>query len=100
MKAPIKEYDEVKIMNMKSTVVAASLLSMLSFGAFAATSVNAEQAQNLQPMGTVSVSQIGSAPMDMHQMLNEKAEAKGASSYRIVEARSGDAWHATAELYK
>ncbi|MCA1921469.1 MULTISPECIES: peroxide/acid stress response protein YhcN [Buttiauxella] len=87
-------------MNMKSTVVAASLLSMLSFGAFAATSVNAEQAQNLQPMGTVSVSQIGSAPMDMHQMLNEKAEAKGASSYRIVEARSGDAWHATAELYK
>ena len=100
MKTPIKEYDEVKIMNMKSTVVAASLLSMLSFGAFAATSVNAEQAQNLQPMGTVSVSQIGSAPMDMHQMLNEKAEAKGASSYRIVEARSGDAWHATAELYK
>ncbi|OAT22478.1 peroxide/acid stress response protein YhcN [Buttiauxella gaviniae] len=87
-------------MNMKSTVVAASLLSMLSFGAFAATSVNAEQAQNLQPIGTVSVSQIGSAPMDMHQMLNEKAEAKGASSYRIVEARSGDAWHATAELYK
>jgi hypothetical protein len=100
MMTPIKEYDEVKIMNMKSTVVAASLLSMLSFGAFAATSVNAEQAQNLQPMGTVSVSQIGSAPMDMHQMLNEKAEAKGASSYRIVEARSGDAWHATAELYK
>ena len=100
MKTKIKEYDEVKIMNMKSTVVAASLLSMLSFGAFAATSVNAEQAQNLQPMGTVSVSQIGSAPMDMHQMLNDKAEAKGASSYRIVEARSGDAWHATAELYK
>lgn len=100
MRAQIKEYDEVKIMNMKSTVVAASLLSMLSFGAFAATSVNAEQAQNLQPIGTVSVSQIGSAPMDMHQMLNEKAEAKGASSYRIVEARSGDAWHATAELYK
>ncbi|TDX18111.1 uncharacterized protein DUF1471 [Buttiauxella sp. BIGb0552] len=100
MRTQIKEYDEVKIMNMKSTVVAASLLSMLSFGAFAATSVNAEQAQNLQPMGTVSVSQIGSAPMDMHQMLNEKAEAKGASSYRIVEARSGDAWHATAELYK
>lgn len=100
MRTQIKEYDEVNIMNMKSTVVAASLLSMLSFGAFAATSINAEQAQNLQPMGTVSVSQIGSAPMDMHQMLNEKAEAKGASSYRIVEARSGDAWHATAELYK
>ncbi|RJT23578.1 peroxide/acid stress response protein YhcN [Buttiauxella izardii] len=87
-------------MNMKSTVVAASLLSMLSFGAFAATSINAEQAQNLQPMGSVSVSQVGSAPMDMHQMLSKKAEEQGASSYRITEARSGDAWHATAELYK
>lgn len=100
MKTPIKEYDEAKTMNMKSTVVAASLLSMLSFGAFAATSINAEQAQNLQSMGSVSVSQVGSAPMDMHQMLNKKAEEQGASSYRITEARSGDAWHATAELYK
>jgi hypothetical protein len=100
MRTQTKEYDEVKIMNMKTTLVTASLLSMLSFGAFAATSINADQAQDRQAMGTVSVSQVGSAPMDMHQMLNEKAEAKGASSYRIVEARSGDAWHATAELYK
>ncbi|HBV9896201.1 TPA: DUF1471 domain-containing protein, partial [Klebsiella pneumoniae] len=23
-----------------------------------------------------------------------------ASSYRIIEARTGDSWHATAELYK
>jgi hypothetical protein len=37
--------------------------------------------------------------MDMHEMLNKKAEEQGASSYRI-EARSGDHWHATAELYK
>ncbi|GDX05624.1 DUF1471 domain-containing protein [Buttiauxella sp. A111] len=100
MKTPIKEYDEVKIMNMKSTLVTASLLSMLSFGAFAATSINADQAQNRQAMGTISVSQVGSAPMDMRQMLNEKAEQKGASSYRIIEARTGDQWHATAELYK
>ncbi|MFB2016920.1 YdgH/BhsA/McbA-like domain containing protein, partial [Shigella flexneri] len=25
---------------------------------------------------------------------------EGASSYRIIEARTGDSWHATAELYK
>ncbi len=31
------------------------------------TRVNAEQAQNLQPMGTISVSQIGSTPMDMRE---------------------------------
>jgi hypothetical protein len=97
---PIKEYDEVKIMNMKNTLVAASLLSMLSFGAFAATSINADQAQNLQALGTVSVSGVGSSPMDMHQKLEQKAQNEGASSYRIIEARSGDQWHATAELYK
>jgi len=38
--------------------------------------------------------------MDMRQMLNKKAEEQGASSYRVIEARSGDHWHATAELYK
>lgn len=100
MRTPTKEYDEEKIMNMKNTLVTAGLLSMLSFGAFAATSVNAEQAQNLQPVGTVSISGIASSPMDMHQKLEQKAEQEGASSYRIIEARSGDQWHATAELYK
>ena len=30
----------------------------------------------------------------------EKAEEKGATAYQITEARSGDTWHATAELYK
>ena len=42
----------------------------------------------------------GSAPMDMRQELAAKAEKEGASSYRIIEARTGDSWHATAELYK
>lgn len=87
-------------MNMKNTLVAASLLSMLSFGAFAATSINADQVQNRQSLGTVSVGSVGSSPMDMHQMLEQKAAEQGASSYRIIEARSGDQWHATAELYK
>lgn len=87
-------------MNMKNTLVAASLLSMLSFGAFAATSINADQVQNRQSLGTVSVGSVGSSPMDLHQMLEQKAAEQGASSYRIIEARSGDQWHATAELYK
>jgi hypothetical protein len=38
--------------------------------------------------------------MDMHDMLNQKAQEQGASSYRVIEARTGDQWHATAELYK
>ena len=88
---------------MKSAIIIASLglASVLSFGANAAVNqVNAEQAQNLQSMGTVSVSQVGSPPMDMRQELAAKAEKEGAGSYRIIEARTGDNWHATAELYK
>ena len=87
-------------MKIKSTVAALSVLSVLSFGAFAADSINADQAQSRQAIGTVSVGAISTSPMDMNAMLNKKAEEQGASSYRIIEARSGDHWHATAELYK
>ncbi|ENI3243217.1 peroxide/acid stress response protein YhcN [Salmonella enterica] len=88
-------------MKIKTTVATLSVLSVLSFGAFAAVhQVNAEQAQNLQPMGTISVSQIGSTPMDMRQEIVAKAEKAGANSYRIIELKEGDNWHATAELYK
>ncbi|EPF14016.1 Multiple stress resistance protein BhsA precursor [Cedecea davisae] len=95
-----KEYDEEKMMNMKATLVTASLLSALSFGVFAADSINAQQAENRQSLGTVSVDDIASSPMDMHEMLNQKAEQNGASAYRVIEARTGGHWHATAELYK
>jgi len=36
----------------------------------------------------------------MRAMLDQKAQEQGASSYRIIEARTGSHWHATAELYK
>ncbi|UXY11453.1 peroxide/acid stress response protein YhcN [Kosakonia sp. ML.JS2a] len=87
-------------MNIKSTVATLGLLSALSFGAFAADSINADQAQSRQSLGTVSVGAVASSPMDMRAELNKKAEAQGASAYRIIEARTGDQWHATAELYK
>ena len=67
---------------MKRAMIIASLglASLLSFGASAAVQqVNAEQAQNLQSMGTISVSQVGSAPMDMRQELAAKAEKEGAT---------------------
>ena len=88
---------------MKSAIIIASLglASVLSFGASAAAhQVSQDQAQNLQSMGTISVSQVGSDPMDMRSELAAKAEKEGASSYRIIEARTGDHWHATSELYK
>lgn len=87
-------------MNVKTTIATLSVLSALSFGAFAADSINAEQAANLQPVGTISVSGIGGSPMDIHQRLNAKAEAQGAKAYRVVEAYNDNSYHATAELYK
>lgn len=87
-------------MKIKTTIAALSILSVLSFGAFAADSINSDQAQGRQSIGTISVGAVSSSPMDMHEMLNKKAQEEGASSYRIIEARTGDHWHATAELYK
>ena len=87
-------------MKIKTTLAALSILSVLSFGAFAADSINADQAQSREAIGTVSIGAVGTSPMDMHEMLNKKAQEEGASSYRIIEARTGDHWHATAELYK
>lgn len=88
-------------MKTKYIIASLGLATLLSFGANAAVhQVNAEQAQNLQPMGTISVSQIGSTPMDMRQEIVAKAEKAGANSYRIIELKEGDNWHATAELYK
>ncbi|MCE0490118.1 peroxide/acid stress response protein YhcN [Pantoea sp. Mb-10] len=87
-------------MNIKTTIAAVSLLSALSFGAVAAESINAEQAMNLQSVGTVSVSGVGGSPMDIRQQLNAKAEQQGASAYRVIEANTGDSYHATAQLYK
>ena len=88
-------------MKTKFTLAALSLLSVMSFGASsAAQQITSEQAQGMQSMGSISVSQVGSAPMDMRQQLSQKAAKEGASAYRITEARTGDNWHATAELYK
>lgn len=89
------------MMKTTFTIAALGLASVLSFGASAAVQqVNAQQAQNLQPMGSVSVTQLSGSPMDVRQQLAAKAEKEGASSYRITELTLGDHWHATAELYK
>jgi len=87
-------------MNIKSTVATLSILSALSFGAFAADSISADQAQSRQSLGTVSVDGIASSPMDMRAQLDKKAQEQGASAYRVIEARTGSHWHTTAELYK
>lgn len=67
-------------MKIKTTVATLSILSVLSFGAFAAEPISAEQAQNREAIGSVSVSAIGSSPMDMNAMLSKKADEQGATA--------------------
>ncbi|WLS79392.1 peroxide/acid stress response protein YhcN [Erwinia pyri] len=89
-------------MKTKIAIAVLSLASVLSFGASAANLVTDQQAaeQNLQSMGTVSVSGIDGAPTDIRQALSQKAEQQGASHYRVIEAYNNGNYHATAELYK
>lgn len=87
-------------MKIKATIATMSVLSMLSFGAFAAQSVDANQAAKMQSAGTITVSGVAGAPSDIRQALSEKADAKGATAYRVIEARNEGNFHATAEIYK
>ncbi|QKJ85438.1 hypothetical protein PMPD1_0461 [Paramixta manurensis] len=87
-------------MKIKTTLATLSLLSLVTFGASAAQLLTNQQAENLQSVGTITVSGVGGSPMDYRQQLSQKADQQGASAYRIIEARTGDSWHATAELYK
>ncbi|WP_039056758.1 peroxide/acid stress response protein YhcN [Enterobacter sp. Bisph1] len=87
---------------MKRNLIIASLgfASLVSFAAGAATLVTNDQASNLQSMGNITVSQKAGVPMDIRQEISDKADRAGASSYRIIEARTGDSTHITAEMYK
>ena len=87
-------------MNMKTTLAALSLLSVVSFGASAATLITNDQANTLQSAGTITVSGVTGAPSDIRQALSGKADKQGAKAYRVIEAYENGNWHATAEIYK
>lgn len=85
---------------MKTTLAVLGLFSVLSFGASAAQLVDAQQSQNLQSAGTISLGGVAGTPMDIRQQLSQKADEQGATAYRVIEARNDNTWHVTAELYK
>ncbi|MBK4785317.1 MAG: peroxide/acid stress response protein YhcN [Pantoea sp. Pent] len=88
-------------MKIKTTIATATLLSLFAFGASAAQLVTDESAQNLQSTGqTITVSGTGGSPMDYRAQLSQKADEQGASAYKVIEARTGDSYHLTAELNK
>lgn len=90
-------------MKTKLAIAIVGLASVLSFGASAANLVSNEQADqmNLQPLNqTISVSGIDGDQANVRQELSQKADAQGASHYRIIEDNQGNTYHVTAELYK
>ncbi len=72
-----------------------------SFSTLAASPVN--QAQGLQSIGSVSVSNARGSLDDATRQLSQKAEEMGASHYRIIGVENpGDSslWSGTAEIYR
>lgn len=89
-------------MKTKLSLAVLSLAAVVSFGVSAANLVTNEQVanENLQSMGTITVSGIDGAPTTIRQQLSQKADQQGATSYRVIEAYNNGNYHATAELYK
>lgn len=88
-------------MKTKLSIAVLGLASVLSFGASAASLVSNEQAEQLQSLNqTISVSGVDGDQTNVRQELSQKADAQGASHYRIIENNRGDTFHVTAELYK
>lgn len=90
-------------MKTRYAVLAGALLAAASFSSLAATVLNAEQAQNMQSIGSVSVSGVSGSLDDATRQLSQKAQEQGASHYRIIGVQNpGDSsmWSGTAEIYR
>ncbi|MFL4557868.1 DUF1471 domain-containing protein [Yersinia kristensenii] len=84
-------------------IIAAALITTASFATMAAQEVNPDQASKLQSMGVISLSNISGSPTDVESALNAKADADGASHYRVIGiSNPGDSsnYSASAEIYR
>lgn len=78
---------------------AATVLALTSFASVAAEPVSQQQAQSLTEVGVVSASGVTTLS-SLEAKLAAKAEAQGASSYRIVAAGGNNMLHGNAVIYK
>lgn len=88
---------------MLPAVIAATLLAATSFSTLAATQVEQSQAAELHSIGTVSVNGVRGTLDDATRHLAKKADAMGASSFRVIGANTpGDSsfWSGNAEIYR
>lgn len=90
-------------MKKLTAVLAGALLVTASSAAFAAMPVDREQAQGMQSIGNVSVSNVTGSMDDATRQLSQKAADMGASHYRVIGVDNpGDSsnWTGTAEIYR
>ncbi|MGM7757805.1 DUF1471 domain-containing protein [Yersinia enterocolitica] len=84
-------------------VIASALIATASFATMAAQEVSSEQATKLQSIGVISLSNVSGSPTDVESALKAKADADGASHYRIIGiSNPGDSsnYSASAEIYR
>ncbi|RPH23665.1 DUF1471 domain-containing protein [Buttiauxella warmboldiae] len=81
-----------------TTLIAAALLSSLSFASFAAVEVQSTPAGQ-QKVGTITAT-AGTNLASLEAQLAEKAEEMGASSFRITSVTGPNTLHGTAVIYK
>jgi len=80
------------------TLIAAVVLSSISFASFAAVEVQATPAGQ-QKVGTITAT-AGTNLSSLEDQLAQKAEEMGASSYRITSVTGPNTLHGTAVIYK
>ncbi len=80
------------------TLIAAVVLSSLSFASFAAVEVQATPTGQ-QKVGTITAT-AGTNLGSLEDQLAEKAEQMGASSFRITSVTGPNTLHGTAVIYK
>ncbi|MGO3437851.1 multiple stress resistance protein BhsA [Serratia liquefaciens] len=78
---------------------AAAVIAMTSFATFAAESVDQQQASSLTASGVVSAGHATTLS-GLEAKLAAKADAQGASSYRIISAGGNNMLSGTAVIYK
>ncbi|MNG58828.1 Multiple stress resistance protein BhsA precursor [compost metagenome] len=77
----------------------AAAIAMTSFATFAAEPVDLQQATSLSASGVVSAGHATTLS-SLEAKLAAKAEAQGASSYRIISAGGNNMLSGTAVIYK
>ncbi|MFY9995608.1 MAG: multiple stress resistance protein BhsA [Leclercia sp.] len=79
-------------------LIAATVLSSLSFASFAAVQVQATPADQ-QKVGTISAN-AGTNLSSLESQLAQKADEMGAKSFRITSVTGPNNLHGTAVIYK